>query len=456
MSSPENKGLIILVEGTGNVVQNNYGPALRIEKDKHKDQLSVIFTGLHAKPAKKDASTNQEMFVAALDDWDAGYIDKSTPEGKKAYDSLDPDIVFIATPDTTHVQLAFKWFNANKKRRHIFIEKPVDASLSRAGTLQFYAEKETGPEHQDLDVHAIDHYLARFIPFRYPNVQKTLLRELGGSIESLSFHLLEDRSGAFIGPIEKENRSSSLQKGLILDLFPHILAILTYFGPIRSVKISRLRVARYNYQAEDGNIAPASIPKETFAHISFSFTSHTGKEITANAYLGKGISGSTELGWEKGDVKRLELTGKNGRKCRFDLRNTNREGTGAVEIIDKNGTPQTEPFIELYGEPYPVLVNRVIDKYLHNLNKPLGFSLSLQQAKDCLTCIHEIISLVELFEKTGKQIPFYTIKTERSENGELHSAAPTLEEITDKLPDIKQIIQINDLLRHYEETRDKN
>src|SRR5882757_633436 len=104
MSSEENKVLTILVEGTGHVVQHNYGPALKREKGLYGDNLSVIFTDLREKRDKENAVTNQEKFIVSLDEWGAGYINKSTPEGKKAYDSLDPDIVFIATPDVTHVQ----------------------------------------------------------------------------------------------------------------------------------------------------------------------------------------------------------------------------------------------------------------------------------------------------------------------------------------------------------------
>jgi predicted dehydrogenase len=453
MSFPEKKSCIILVEGTGHVVQHNYGPALKIEKDQHGDELSVIFAGLREKPAKEAAQNDQERFIASLDDWKAKYINKSSPEGKKEYESLNPTVVFVATPDSTHVQLAFNWLSEKHKSKHIFIEKPIDSSLSRARVLQFYSEKENS-EHEEPVVFAIDHYLARFIPFRYTPILKALLRELGGTIQSLSFHLLEDRSAAFTGPIEEENRSSSLQKGLILDLFPHILAILTYFGSIESVRVSGLNVARYNYEAEDGSIVEASIPRETFAHISFSFISLAGKKITADAYLGKGISGSTELGI-KGDVKRLELVGKNGRKCRFDLRNTDHGGTGKVEIINKDGMASPDLFMELYPEPYPELVHRVVDKYLHNPAKPLGFSLSLQQAKDCLTCIHEILSLVELFEKTKNPIPSYTIKTARSKEGqEPASVAPTLEEVMRELPDVRKIIKVSDLLGHYENSQE--
>ncbi len=268
MDSRDKKGITILVEGAGHVVQHNYGPALFNEKKLYGDNLQIVFTDYHEKVKKEHAATNLEIFLAELDGW-AAYINKGTPEGQKAYESLDPDVVFVATPDVTHVQTAFNWLTECDKPRHIFIEKPIDSSLSRSRVLQYYFENQKAGE-KGLEVFAIDHYLARFLPFHFKSVQNDLQNKLGGSIESLKFYLLEDRSGPYIGPIEKDNRSSSLQKGLILDLFPHVLAILTYFGSIQSVKIRGLKVARYQYQTKD-EVVPASIPKETFAHICFSF-----------------------------------------------------------------------------------------------------------------------------------------------------------------------------------------
>jgi predicted dehydrogenase len=440
MDSSE-KTLSIVIEGIGDVVQRNYAPALKLEKQRYGDRLSVCFAD-YGKDRSEEAVARYQKYIDTLEGW-ATYVNKATPEGEKFYDSLNPDVVFIATPDRTHVQLALKWIDGKNDCEHLFIEKPLDASLDKARTLDFYLS------NTKVDVHALDHYLARFIPISYPSSMKTILTELGGAIEHISFYLLEDRSGPYAGPIEKEGRTGSLQNGLIMDLFPHALAILGYFGSVSTINLQGLRVGRYTYEDEKGEVVSSAIPRETFGHINFTIRGRAGKLITADAYVGKGVSGSTEVGIENGDVKMLELLGRNGKKCVFDLRNTSRGGKGTVKIVDKNG--DSEVINELFDEPYAVLVNRTVEKYLKSPEKDLRFSLTVQQAKDCLTCIEEIFSLVDLFEKTGTEIPAYHIKTVPGEHGEeAKSAAPTLEQIVAELRDVKEVIGIDKLLKLYE------
>ena len=439
MDSPEQKNLTVVVEGIGDVVQRNYAPALKMEKNRYGGRLSIYFSD-YGKNRTEEATKKYQKFIDTLDGW-AVYINKATPDGQALYDSLKPNVVFVATPDRTHVELALKWLDGKNDCEHLFIEKPLDADIDKARALDFYLE------NKNFDVHALDHYLARFIPVSYSSSMRTILGELGGSIQHLSFYLLEDRSAPFIGPIEKEGRGGSLQNGLILDLFPHALAILGYFGSVSSVKITGLKVGRYSYEDENKTIVPASIPRETFGHISFNFTGRAERTIPADAYVGKGISGSTAAGMENSDVKLLELLGKNGKKCVFDLRNTNRGGTGSVKMISKGG--QAEVINELFDEPYTVLINRTVDKYLKSPEKDLRFSLSVEQAKNILTCIQEITSLVSLFEKTGTEIPSYRIKTS-TEGKEPVSVAPSLEEVMAQLKDTKDIIGIDKLLMSYE------
>ncbi len=443
MGFPENKNLTIVVEGIGDVVQRNYAPALKIEKDRYGDRLSVIFVDF-GKGRSEEAVKKYQKFIDALRGW-AAYVNKATPEGKKVYDSLQPDVVFVATPDRTHVDVALKWLDGENDCEHLFVEKPLDASLDKARVLSLYiADK-------NFDVHALDHYLARFIPISYPSSMKAILAELGGSVRHLSFYLLEDHSAPYAGPIEKEGRAGSLQHGLILDLFPHALAILGYFGSVSSVKVTGLKVGRYTYEDENKAAVPASIPRETFGHISFTFDGRAGRPISADAYVGKGISGSSEAGMENGDVKLLELLGKNGRKCVFDLRNTSRGGTGAIKIVGKDG--RSEIINELLDEPYAVLINRTVDKYLKSPEKDLRFSLTVEQAKNILTCIQEIMSLVSLFEKTGTEIPSYRIKT-GSDGEKPVSAAPTLEEVNAELKDVREYIGVDKLQAYYENAQE--
>ncbi len=118
-------------------------------------------------------------------------------------------------------------------------------------------------------------------------------------------------------------------------------------------------------------------------------------------YLVKGISCGNE-----GDIKRLELIGKNGRKCIFDLRNSTKGGTGEVKIVNKKGQTLRE-FDELFDEPYATLINRVLLREIKNPDKNLRFDLPVEVAKSILMCIDEISSLVNLFESL--EIPFRLI-----------------------------------------------
>jgi hypothetical protein len=163
--------------------------------------------------------------------------------------------------------------------------------------------------------------------------------------------------------------------------------------------------------------------------------------------VGKGISGAATSGMEDGDVKLLELIGKNDKKCLFDLRNTSRGGKGTVTVVNRDGS--SEVINELLDEPYAVLINRTAQKYLKSPEKELRFALTVGQAKNILTCIEEIMSLVSLFEKTGTAMPTYQIKTVTGDGKEPRSVAPSLEDILAELPDIKEKITVTEILKSY-------
>lgn len=431
--------LTIVVEGIGDVVQRNYAPALRLEKERYGDRLSVVFAD-YGKNRSEESQKKYQKFIDALSGW-AAYINKAEPDGEKEYDALKPDVVFIATPDRTHVDLALKWIDGENDCEHLLIEKPLDADLDKARVLGLYTE------NTDVEVNALDHYLARFIPISFPSSMKAILTELGGAIDHLKFYLLEDHSAPYLGPLENEGRAGSLQNGLIMDLFPHALAILGYFGSVSSINITSLRVGRYTFQNENGETVEAAIPRETLGHIAFTFTGRAGRVITADGFVGKGISGSTQAGIKSGDVKMLELIGRNGKKCVFDLRNTSRGGDGNIRIVSKDGSSRV--INELFDEPYAVLINRTVDKYLKSPDKELRFALTVDQAKNILSCITEISALVSLFEKTGTPLPFYRITTDTSGKKPV-SVPPSLETALSELTDIKELVGIDKLLKYYE------
>lgn len=451
MTTQTNTRLTIAVEGIGHVVQNYYAKALKSqwEHESNRGKISIIFidkSECWKKSDDKDNIKRCDNFITNLEGW-AEYIDKSTEEGMKAYLSLKANVVFIATPDSTHVELALNWLLDENKCESIFIEKPLDSDLSRARVLQFYST------NYSTKIFPLDHYLARTIPLLEKEAFKRIMssiREEGEEIEQMTFYLLEDRSYPNKGPIENDNRTDAVRKGLVLDMFPHVLALIHHFGMVETIEITSLKVARYTYEDETGKVVPASITRETFANIGFSFKSYLDEPIQAKAYIGKGLAGSRDFKIE-GDFKRLEILGKNKNRCIVDLRNTDPEkgGTGEVEIIDTTGS-HTLDDCKLLPNPYTVVVQQVIERYLENSSLGWQFYLPIKTAKDCLTCMHEILSLIENFEKTKTEIPPYHIETLLDENGKLISKAPYLEDVMAELKDVREIIDVGKLIECYE------
>ncbi len=403
--------LKIVVEGTGEIVQKRYAPALKDQYDIAKNAgktLSVVFVDQseywNTRQSRPKDVTARKKFIKKLSGW-ATYLDKSIDEDGTRYSKLKSDVVVIATPDETHVLLVLNWLKRRNSCKHIFVEKPIDSSLSRARTLQYYAR-----HFPAVTLHPIDHYLARFLPLSDRWTLEGLLKGIGGRLTKMTFHFLEDRSEANLGPIEAANRTRSLKHGLVLDLFPHILAIVRSFGLVESIEIKNLKVAQYTYELSNGTRKKTDIPKETFAHIDFSFSGFTGNVIDATAYLGKGVNGSTDLGIIGNDVKRLELIGTNKRRLLIDLRSSDRGGDGSVEILDHlNKVVNVGP--NLLDDPYEVLVEQIVDKFLWKKNIKLHFVLDLQTAKSSLSCIHEIMTLVQNFLHTKKPLSTYHIET---------------------------------------------
>src|SRR5205823_6599864 len=146
---------------------------------------------------------------------------------------LQPDVVIIATPDFTHVDVCKEWLNRYPAPNQIFIEKPLTDSLNEARSLLGV----TGVGNNG--VLAFDHYRARLLPS--DDQIKVILGFLENGLRSFTFYFLEDHSGAdedYLkdhpkavknGPIENEQRVKALSQGVILDVMPHVIAIMAHF-----------------------------------------------------------------------------------------------------------------------------------------------------------------------------------------------------------------------------------
>ena len=140
-------------------------------------------------------------------------------------------------------------------------------------------------------------------------MMSSVLNWLDGAPDELTFYLLEP------GTIEQEGRVKALEKGIILDLFPHCLALLIFFGNPDTFRLEDLKVGRYE---------TAQIDRETFAAIKFTFQSHDGKLVKGTAYIGKAVGGVRDFLRAgqlsaSGPPRMLEVRGSNGRIIRLDF-----------------------------------------------------------------------------------------------------------------------------------------
>jgi predicted dehydrogenase len=325
-----------------------------------------------------------QNIIASVKSWGADYLDKSDPGDVVKYEALQADVVIIATPDSTHAEVAEEWLKRVPCPEQIFIEKPLEASLNNARRL---LEK---IEPYDDSVLAFDHYRARLLPSRFQ--MDVLLGFLRKRLRRFTFYFLEDHSGGDPhyqraverdGPIENEQRVQALTQGVILDSMPHAIAILAHFGRVETVRVTRVRAGQYIGVDGDPNKC-TEIEKETFAEVGFVFADHAGNPVEGTAYVGKGVRGVTALGPQYDyNIKLLEIEGLNRNKIRFDLRSS---GEGASEAHLINRTGKTEFKFDLNRRPYETFLEKVADgSYLDD-----RLALNVEVGKRILEVLEDI------------------------------------------------------------------
>lgn len=312
-AQPLNRPLVIVVEGIGDWVEKAYRP-LFVKKAKEKRRLSVFYTNdsrwketptwATKKVGSDEADLNAEN--DGLRSWET-YLDKANPEDFAKYPRLRPDAVFIVTPDFTHSLLARQWLN---KAPLVLVEKPFDSQVSNVHDLR---RSYRYPTH--TEVLGLDHF--QFYALPIDDLQTKIRKHLGGAIKRIDFFMTESR------PIEA-GREKSLQYGLMLDMLPHLLALLTYFGDVGTIDdISVVEAGRYqplitateDYPKE-GSIKDEiadQFDSETYSRVHLTFQDHSrnGFHIPCLAVVGKGFDS---------EVKYLEITGISGHAIRVDLR----------------------------------------------------------------------------------------------------------------------------------------
>ena len=184
------------------------------------------------------------------------FVNRKLKEGKKEYDTIkDVDFVFVVAPHEFHCDIADHWLEEGRlnKNGKIFIEKPLDSSVENIKEL----EEKYGEEELNRKIIAVDHYISKVLP---------LIEELEerkgkyGEIKKIRINILE--SGLIL-----DSRKKTLDEGLILDIFPHVLAVFT---KIMKACYGDFTLNADNFEiikVETGRYESAPIKGETFAKI---------------------------------------------------------------------------------------------------------------------------------------------------------------------------------------------
>jgi predicted dehydrogenase len=299
-----NRPLILVVEGAGKWVDQAYRDIFR--KKKKKRDLRVFYADDTQWKGRPDWS--YYGVDNGLEDWEV-YLDKNDDKDALRYSMLRPDAVFVVTPDSKHAETARFWLDRSPL---VFVEKPFDSDVANVEELQFrFAQR---PRTQVI---GLDHYQFYALPLK--ELWNEIRTIVGDRIQCVDFILAEGH------PIEID-RVRSLQHGLMLDMLPHLLALLTFFGDILTIDdIVVHRVWRYDRLEARSIDQPPKVENienefrnETSARIEFTFEDYTGNgfRVPCRALVGKGFSK---------DVKYLEVRGVTGNALRIDLNKTRPE-----------------------------------------------------------------------------------------------------------------------------------
>jgi len=384
----------LLIEGVGDVVQRFYLPALRRLRSANPD-LELFFadesTFWRNVPGLREKI---EATIGQIRDSGATYLDKATH--RATYEDISPDVVIVATPDATHIGIVEEWLGRTKseKRPFIYVEKPLTHDLNEARRLLGCVAP------KDPTVFAFDHYLPRTLmsPFQGQTLNKFVV----GDLNRINFFFLEDHSGddaSFAsagrdGAIENERREVTLKHGVVLDMMPHVLAVLSIFVRVESTWVTGIRCGQYT--GVDGEPERrSSIDKETFAAIDFmAGRLETDEPVEITAYVGKGIRGVQHLRAER-NVKCLELIGSRGQRARIDFASGRDRVT--YKLLDQ--AQQEEVSWSVAVSPH--------DAFLHaaaaDAGVPSKFVFSIQTAKRLI----EIIDDIRWAIPEREQIPAY-------------------------------------------------
>lgn len=366
--------LVIVVEGAGDWVEQCYRPLFKKKVDEGGD-LSVFYaddTRWKGRPMWSDPSytpTKQDDPLP-LQKWEV-YLDKADFHDFAIYQNLrSVDVIFIVTPDFTHSAIARWWL---EKTPLVFVEKPFDSQLDNVDVLLHELGQLQRPRTAVL---GLDHYQFYALPLH--ELKQIVVDHLGSALLQIAFYMTEAR------PIEL-GRERSLQYGLTLDMLPHMLALLTYFGDVSTIDEIRvieagqycpLNAANRDRTCEED--ISERFRNESYSLVKFTFQDYsgTGYHIPCVGMVGKGFSK---------DPKYLEITGQNGNAIRVDLNRTPKPNRNpdypwdSLFFLQSSQAPlPSGTQVRDVKDPYNLQRNLHI---LHDPNDPQRFCRSLERAR---------------------------------------------------------------------------
>ena len=363
-----NRRLVIVVEGAGDWVEQCYRPLFK-KKVSQGAMLSVYYADDTRWKGYRPQWADPKDPAYDLQSWET-YYDKVDPHEFRLYQGLRPDVVFIVTPDFTHCAIAREWLG---KTPLIFVEKPFDSQLDNVNALLL----ELGRQRPDTAILGLDHYQFYALPIH--KLMGEIETHLGRALARVVFYMTEER------PIEL-GRERSLQYGLTLDMLPHMLALLTYFGNVGTIdEIRVIEAGQYDplVGADKHDLTKQKdisqvFQNETYSRVKFTFQDYsgTGYHVPCIGVVGKGFSQGP---------KYLEITGQNGNAIRVDLNRTPNPNQSLAYPWDSlfflqssQASPPPNAQVRDVSDPYNPKRTLHI---LYDPNNPQRFCRSLERAR---------------------------------------------------------------------------
>lgn len=351
----------IVLEGcNGDWSQKQYLPVLAKEAARGNIELWAVDIG---DKIKLDSPQLEKDWQVAQRKNRAHYLNKDTQAYKKL---SNVDYVFIVAPDQFHSEITIFWLERLAPEGKIFIEKPLDASLTVAEMLKKHMEAKDVKE----SVFGFDHYLAR--AYLFLKDATSHLTKIG-RVEKVEVHLLE------CPPISKQ-REKTLDKGMIFDLFCHGLTLVgaavnqnstCSSAKLQTIKLEKVKAAQY---------AGCLISGETFALIKFM----VNNDIEVVSAIGKCVGVS--------DDKFMKIYGSEGQ---MEIDFSTKEDS--FSIIDSHGERKES------WRHKPIHVENFLEELLSGTKHPLSLPgvLSFDAAL-------EILSILDRAKRRiGNKMPEY-------------------------------------------------